>query len=225
MTMVIAYTWQDKIIMMADSRESRKDSEGKIVEFNDDQTKLIPVNKKVVIGNAGLRKVYLGQGQYYDLNNITQYFVEKNEQLILMRPGKESLKALVDMWNKTLSENLGRDPYIPANSYCFLLAKWEHNEEGFLVPHINTYQSHFNEFQYGGKYAVVGDDAVYRIIEPFFDTNTDDWTFEEVLDHYKKGYVEVMKKVDSVGGPIDVYVLEANSYGSHWYNRKIKKPE
>ncbi len=222
MTMVVAYTWQDKIIMMADSRESMKDNENKIIEFNDDQIKLIPVKKKVVIGHAGLLKVDQGQGQYFELNKITQHFAEVHEQLILSRPGKESLEALVRMWNEVLSQKLGRDPYSLANRFCFLLAKWEQDEEGSLVPKINTYQSHFNEFQYGGKKAAVGDDEVYPIIAPYLDTDTDDWTFDEALDYYKKGFVEVMEKVDSVGGPIDVYVLEVNSIGSHWYNRKIK---
>lgn len=221
MTMVVAYTWQDKIIMMADSRESRKDNEGKIVEFNDDQIKLISVNKKVVIGHAGIRKVYLGEDRYFDLNEITRYFVKVNEQRILSLPGEESLKELVKMWNGTLSKKLGRDPYSLNSSFCFLLAKWEQNEEGFLVPHINTYQSLFNEFHSGAKKAAVGDDEVYPIIAPYFDINTDNCTFDEALEHYKKGYAEVIEKVDSVGGPIDVYVLEANPSGSYWHNRKI----
>jgi hypothetical protein len=89
MTTILAYTWQDKIIMMADSREYRKDNGGNVVEFNDEQVKLIPVQKRLVFAHTGLRKAYIGEGQYYDLMDITKHFIEANIKRFAVCTGKE----------------------------------------------------------------------------------------------------------------------------------------
>ena len=51
MTMVLSYVWQDKIVIMADSRMSRYDSKGNF-EHIDDHVKIHP-SKQLVIGNSG----------------------------------------------------------------------------------------------------------------------------------------------------------------------------
>ncbi|MFY0544156.1 hypothetical protein [Brevibacillus sp. H7] len=220
MTMIVAYTWQDKIIMIADSRSSAKNDEGKMVDYSDEGDKIIPVQNKIAIGHAGLRKAYQGEGRYFDLNKITEYFLEVNRPNISKATGKQLLTGLVEMWNRTLSEKLGRNPFSLDNRFSFLLANFEENEGGELKPKIHAYESHFNEFNWGGRKAVIGDDEVYPIIMPYYETNTDDWTFQDALDYYQKGFAEVMDKVETVGGPIDIYVLETNPAHSHWLKHK-----
>ncbi|MBT2729210.1 hypothetical protein J7E63_20140 [Bacillus sp. ISL-75] len=222
MTMVVAYTWQDKIIMMADSRSSTRDDQGKMIDYTDEEDKIIPVENKIVIGHAGLGKVYIGAGNHFDLNKITERFLELNQQIISKATGEQLLLGLVKMWNRTLSESMGRNPFSVDNRFCFLLAKFEPNGNGELKPKIHTYQSHFQKFNWGGKKAVVGDEEVYPIIKSYFDTETDDWTFNEALDFYQKGFTEVIDQVDTVGGVIDIYVLDKNPEHSHWLKHEPK---
>lgn len=46
--------------------------------------------------------------------------------------------------------------------------------------------------------------------------------FDKLVDYLKKGFNDVAMNVNTVGGPIDVYILSANSYESHWKNLKLK---
>ena len=46
-------------------------------------------------------------------------------------------------------------------------------------------------------------------------------TFPETIEHYKKGFLEVIDKVDTVGGFIHVYVLESDCFKSHWLDHKF----
>jgi hypothetical protein len=220
MTMVVAYAWQDKIIIMADSRSSARDDNGKMLEYNDQGYKIITVQNKFAIGHAGLREISIGGGNHFELNNITEHFLDVNRHFLSKATGEQFLKGLVEMWNRTLSEKMQRDPFSLDNRFCFLMANFVENENGELNPKIHSYQSHFQEFQWGGNKAVIGDDAVYPIITPYFQTNTDDWTFDKVLDFYLKGFLEVMDQVETVGGPIDIYVLDANPDNSYWLERK-----
>ncbi|WP_400195094.1 hypothetical protein [Lysinibacillus telephonicus] len=220
MTMIIAYTWQDRIIMMADSRSSAKNDEGKMTDYSDEVYKIIPVSNRLAIGHSGLRKAYLGEGHFFDLNKITEHFLERNQQIITMVTGKQLLTGLVEMWNRTLKEKMGRNPFSLANRFSFLLAKFETTEGGVLKPEIHAYQSHFQKFNWGGNKAIIGDDEVYPIIKPYYETNTDNWTFEETIDFYKKGFAEVMEKVETVGGAIDIYVLDADPMKSFWLEHK-----
>lgn len=220
MTMVIAYAWKDKIIMMADSRSSARDENGKMLEYDDEGDKIFPVQNKFSLGHAGLRKASIGGGNFFDLRNITEHFFNVNQHILFKATAEHLLKGLVEMWNRTLSEKLKRDPFSLDNRFCFLLGNFEENEIGELEPTIHSYQSHFNEFQWGGTKAVIGDDAVYPIIMPYYQANTDDWTFDETLNHYQKGFAEVMEQVETVGGPINIYVLNANPDNSYWLVRK-----
>ncbi len=92
---------------------------------------------------------------------------------------------------------------------------------GQLQPKIHTYQSIFQEFQYNGRKAIIGDDECYPILMPYFQTDTNDWTFEKTLEFYLKGYEEVMKQVKTIGGPIDIYVLDKDPKCSYWLRRKV----
>ncbi|KAB2329438.1 hypothetical protein [Bacillus mesophilum] len=220
MTLIVAYTWQDKIIIMADSRSSARNDEGKMIDYSDEEYKIIPVQNKIAIGHAGLQKAYLGEGQYFNLNKITEYFIEVNQQIITEATGEQLLTGLVEMWNRTLSEKLKRNPFTLDNRFSLLLAKFEVIEGGELKPQIHAYQSHFQEFNWRGSKAIIGDDAVYPIMMSYYETNTDDWTFKKTLDFYLKGFEEVMEQVETVGGPIDVYVLDAIHNNSYWQKHK-----
>lgn len=186
MTMVIAYAWQDKVVMMADSRSSRTDENGNMIEFEDDNEKIIPVQNWFSIGHAGLRKAYLGNGAYLEMDEVTNHFLKMNESTLSKQNGEQLLEGIVRTWNRTLSEKLQRNPLSLENRYCFALGSFVENKSGELEPKIHTYQSHFNEFQFGGRKAVIGDDAVYPIIMPYYEEDTDNWTLKETVDFYKK---------------------------------------
>ncbi|CAM4025475.1 hypothetical protein L1N85_17070 [Paenibacillus alkaliterrae] len=220
MTMVIAYAWQDKVVMMADSRSSRTDKNGNVIEFEDENEKIMPVRNRFSIGHAGLRKAYLGNGEYLEMGDVTNHCLKINESTLSKLNSKQLLEGIVTTWNRTLSEKLHRNPFSLENRYCFALGSFVENETGELEPKIHTYQSHFNEFQFGGRKAVIGDDAVYAIIKPYYEEDTDNWTLEETIEFYKKGFVEVMNQVETVGGPIDIFVLDTNPEKSYWLGRK-----
>ncbi|MEW4275373.1 hypothetical protein [Priestia megaterium] len=222
MTMVTAYTWQDRVIIMADSREHTRNNEGRMVEYNDEQEKITPVKNLLAFAEAGLRKVYRGEGCYFDMNQVTDYFIEQNEAILSKATGKQLLEGLVTMWNLTMSEKLGRNPFSINNRFSLLLAGFE-VENGERKPRIHTYQSHFQKFQYNGNKAVIGDDGCYPIMMPYFQRDTGDMTFDQTLEFYLRGYAEVMKQVETIGGPIDIYVLEGDPKCSYWIRRKVKE--
>lgn len=55
---------------------------------------------------------------------------------------------------------------------------------------------------------------------PYYEEDTDNWTLKETVDFYKKGFVEVMNQVETVGGPIDIFVLDRNPEKSYWLEHK-----
>ncbi|MDL4840349.1 hypothetical protein [Aquibacillus rhizosphaerae] len=219
MTMVLAYTWKNKAVVRADSREHAHNDKGEIVSYNDDQEKIIPAQNHLVFAHAGLRKVHLGESRYFDNSQITEYFIEQNQSVLSNFTSEQLLNELVTMWNRTLREKLGRDPFSVHNRFSILFARFE-NDNGVSKPKIHTYQSHFQEFQYGGRKAIVGDDECYPIIMPYFQMDTDDWTFDETLEFYLRGFAEVTEKVETIGGEIDIFVLDENPECSHWFKRK-----
>ncbi|PLT30507.1 hypothetical protein [Peribacillus deserti] len=220
MTMLIAYTWNDKIVMMADSRSSAKDSEGKMVDFNDKATKIFPFNKRMVIGHSGLRKISVGGGQYVDLMQIIEHYLKIHQQILPTISGEEALKGLIKMWNGILSEKFGRQPTSVDAMYTLLLCKWEEVEPGRVLPKVYSYQSQFGDI-HTSKGAVAGDEEVYPIIIPYFESNIENMTFTASVEHFKKGFLEVIDKVDTVGGFIHVYVLESDSFKSHWLDHEF----
>lgn len=220
MTMIVAYTWKNKIVMMADSRKSTRNEEGKMLEYSDKENKIIPVQNKLVIGHSGLKEVDLGCGQYFDLHQITEHFIKVNRHVISKATGQQLLTGLVEMWNRTLHEKLNRNPFSIENRFCLVIAKFEENEFGDIFPTIHTYQSHLIDYNWDGNKVVVGDDDVYPIMMPYYKTKTDMWTFEDTLSFYKKGYKEVIDTIETVGGPIDIYVLEKNPDYSYWLEHK-----
>jgi hypothetical protein len=191
-----------------------------MLDYNDQGYKINSVQNKFAIGHAGLRTVLLGEGNHFDLNKITEHFLTTNQHIISTVKAEHFLKGLVEMWISTLSEKMQRNPFSLDNRFCFIIANFEENENGELKPKIHTYQSHFQEYQWGGNKAVIGDYAVYPIITPYYQANTDDWTFDKALDFYQKGIAEVMDQVETVGGPIDIFVLDVNPENSYWLERK-----
>ncbi|MDY8161890.1 hypothetical protein [Bacillus thuringiensis] len=222
MTMVLAYTWQDKAIIMADSRESAKNDVGAMVEYNDEQEKILPVQNYMAFAHAGLRRIPDATGNYFDLNQITEYFILQNQAILTKATTKQILEGLVTMWNGTLSEQIGRNPFSLQNRFSLLLARFE-TIDGEQKPRFSTYQSNYQDFQYLGKKAVIGDDECYPIIMPYFEMDTDTMTFDDALNFYLKGYAEVIEKVETIGGPIDIYVLDENPERSYWLRRKVDK--
>lgn len=220
MTMLIAYTWQDKIVMMADSRSSAKDSEGKMVDFYDEATKIFPFSKRLVIGHSGLRRISIGGGQYVDLMKIIEHYLNVNQHTLPNISGEEALTGLIEMWNGTLREKFGREPNSLDSMYSLLLCKWEEVAPGRVSPTVYSYQSQFGDIQ-TSKGAVAGDEEVYPIITPYFETSIENMTFTETIEHYKKGFLEVIDKVDTVGGFIHVYVLESDCFKSHWLDHNF----
>ena len=67
---------------------------------------------------------------------------------------------------------------------------------------------------------VIGDDPVYEIMLPYFHTEEKYWRFDEIIEFYSKGFLEVMTKVETVGGPIDIFVLDEIPEKSYWLERK-----
>jgi hypothetical protein len=207
MSMVIAFSWKDKIVVMADSRISRK-KEGKVTEFIDDRIKIHPVKERFVICNTGTSKLWLGnKGTYLDINEVINHFIKLNDEIFINQSGETILKGLVKCWNCTL-EHEGIVP----NDYDvkFIVCNWENS----LFPRIYSYSSSENKIIEGSQ--VAGDDEVMNIIYPYVKTDLDDMSFKEILQHFETGYSNVMKRVDTVGGKVRVYELNQTPSLSKW---------
>ncbi|EOO70359.1 hypothetical protein IIC_04801 [Bacillus cereus VD021] len=222
MTMILAYTWKDKAIIMADSRESAKNDMGDMVDYNDNQEKILPVQSHLVFAHAGLRRIPYVQGGYFDLNEVTEHFMDQNQGILTKATTEQLLRGIVTTWNGTFIESLGRDPLSARNRFSFLLARFE-TIDGELMPRFSTYQSYVQghpKYKFCGEKAVIGDDECYPIITPYFNKDTEQMTFEEALAFYLEGFGKVMEKVETIGGPIDIYVLDKKSEDSYWLRRK-----
>ncbi|MFS0560496.1 hypothetical protein AB1K91_07130 [Terribacillus sp. 179-K 1B1 HS] len=207
MTMVIAFSWKDKIVVMADSRISKKKND-EVTEFIDDRIKIYPVDDRFVISNTGASKIWLeNKGTYLDVNDVINYYIKINVQTFNKLSGESILKGLVQCWNNTL-EHEGLLP----NEYDvkFLVCIWEFS----LYPRIYCYDSYENRIIEGSQ--VAGDEEAMYIIHPFVKTDLDDMTFQEVIQHFEVGYTLVMKSVETVGGKVKVYELNQTPSESKW---------
>lgn len=216
MTMVIAYVWKDKIVMMADSRISRQNDKGEVIEYSDDSIKIVPLNRRGVIGHSGTRKLPTKEG-YFDLIKITQHFVSDNQHISRSCTAKEAIEGLAFLWNDTLKDFGYQTGDL---DFCLLLGKWE-ERSGRMYPMLYNYSSQNDECTFFTK-GCIGDPEIHPIIEPYFNKDINDMEFEETIYHFKKGFSEVIdNNVETVGGFIHVYVLEANEIGSHWRDRRF----
>lgn len=101
MTMVIAFSWKDKIVVMADSRISSKNN-NKVTEYIDDRIKIYPVDNRFVISNTGTSKIWLkNKGTYLDVKDVINHFIKLNveENRFNKLTGKAILKGLIETWN------------------------------------------------------------------------------------------------------------------------------
>ncbi|MGG4467215.1 hypothetical protein ABER68_04150 [Paenibacillus alvei] len=219
MTMILAYIWNDKIVTMADSRASKRDHDGKMIYKEDNSIKIKPISKRFVVAHSGLYKVHRGNEQYANLYDITDLFIERNQNNLSTCNGIDLFEGLVDSWNQSL-ERLGKDPYSINNRFSFFFSEWE-NVDGLLFPRIHAYQSHKGEFNVATESAVAGDEEIYPLIKPYLKVRVEEMTLEESIEYFKKGYEEVCSKVDTVGGFIHVHILDANPLKSYWFSRKI----
>ncbi len=210
--MVIAFSWKDKIIVMADSRISRQ-SDSKVTEFYDDRVKIYPVNGNLLISQSGATIIRLDeQGNFLDVSDVISDFVKMNgnrEQLVAVE-GESAIRDLIDYWNKILLKN-DLDP----NNYDvnFLLCGWMNG----VTPAIYCYSSETNKIDEGNR--VIGDKEALKIIYPYIQEDLENKTFEEVLRHYKHGFNKVIQHVETVGGDLHIYELNQNPKLSKWISR------
>jgi hypothetical protein len=109
MTMVLSYVWHDKIVMMADSRISRYESEGNFEHF-DDRVKIHP-SEQLVLGNSGMAKAMIREGdtgKLLEVEKLIAHFFTINEGRLGSYSGKVILEGLVDTWNSTLKQAGGQ---------------------------------------------------------------------------------------------------------------------
>ncbi|MCQ6520780.1 MULTISPECIES: hypothetical protein [Bacillus] len=216
MTMVIAYVWKDKIVMMADSRISRQNNKGEVIEYSDDSIKIVPLNRRGVIGHSGTRKLPTKEG-YFDLIQITHKFVGDNQHISRSCTAKEAIEELGTLWNDTLK---GFGDQTGDVNFCLLLGKWE-ERLGRMYPMLYSYSSPNDKYTFFTK-GCIGDSEINPIMEQYFNKDLDGMDFEETINHFKKGFSEVINNnVETVGGFIHVYVLEANEIGSRWRDHRF----
>ncbi|MDA1528497.1 hypothetical protein [Bacillus cereus group sp. TH260-2LC] len=216
MTMVIAYVWKDKIVMMADSRISRQNNKGEVMEYRDDSIKIVPLNRRSVIGHSGTRKLPAKEG-YFDLLQITQKFVDDNQHISRSCTAREAIEELAILWNETLKNF---EDQIGDVNFCLLLGKWE-ERSGRMYPMLYNYSSQNDKYKSFTK-GCIGDPEIHPIMAPYFNKDLDGMDFEETINHFKKGFSEVIdSNVETVGGFIHVYVLDANEIGSRWRDHRF----
>lgn len=207
--MIIAFSWKEKIVVMADSRISKK-SDDKVIEFHDDRVKIVPINGKIVISHSGTTKIPLGNSNHLDVSDVINHYIKINEERLESIDGKIALEGLIDCWNKTLSQiNLNPHDY----DVNFLLCEWKNK----VTPKIYGYNSETNKINKGSQ--VLGDDEAMPIIYPYVKTDIDDMTFEQVIRHFMNGYSAVMRRLDTVGGDIHIYELNQDPRLSKWINK------
>jgi hypothetical protein len=213
MTMVLSYVWQNKIVIMADSRRSTIDSEGKFVHF-DDQLKIHPY-MQLVIGSSGLAKAVIREGdkgKVLEIHKLIEHFLNNNKDSLIFLPGQTIVEGLVDTWNVTLTHSLGLKP--EDHLANFMVCRWE-NE-----PQIYVCHSHNRQTRTATIGAIIGDDEAARIAGNYFVANLNSMKFEETIDHFKQAYEQVRINVKTVGGPINIFVLDKNHSETGWLEKE-----
>ncbi|RUS44556.1 hypothetical protein [Cohnella sp. AR92] len=215
MTMVLSYVWQDKIVMMADSRMSRYDKDGNF-EHIDDRVKIHP-SEQLVIGNSGMAKAMIRNGdtgKILEVEQLITHFFSINKGRLSTQPGKVIIGALVDTWNNTLKEKMGIKP--EDHPVCFMLARWENGSK----PMIYTCESIGRQVNWTSFGGAVGDPPMNPIIVPYFNEDlVNSMTFEETIQHFKRCYEEVSSKVETIGGQVRIYVLDQDPAQSQWLSQ------
>ncbi len=212
MTMVLSYVWHDKIVMMADSRLSRYNAAGNF-EYFDDRVK-IHRGDGLVIGTSGLGKAVIrngDEGKVLEVEKLVTHFFNQNNSGLAHLSGKVIVEGLVDTWNRTLKQSLG--VRLKDHPVCFMLARWENG----LNPMIYTCESTSKQTSATSFGGVIGDEQVQPIVAPYFvEDLIISMTFEDTIEHFKQAYAEVISKVETVGGKINVYVLDRDPQQSKW---------
>lgn len=223
MTLLVSFVWKDKIIMMADSRISKKDNSGTICDYKDNSIKIVPYNNTIVIGRSGLSNYSDNTINGLDTSKITKHFLDSNTHIDFANSKSDEIfKGLVDTWKSTLSQIPTFDPRDESTAYNLVLAKWD-KEPSILTPMIHTYSSLENRIR-SATGAVIGDDEAIEIIKSYCNPDLySNLDFEDVIQHFKKGFQEVTAGVKSVGGFIYTYILEASDQESRWHDYKAIK--
>lgn len=230
MTLTLAYIFHDKfsgehkIVVMADSRESKVNRGGEMLDHRDDAEKIIPFDRRLVIGKSGLTSFNIGDKPFYT-NEIVEHFFNQNQNRLHNVMGKEILGGLVQTWNETLTAEKKKALGIIESNFALLLCKWEEDTPGRVIPKIHSYNSIIEtiDTMSGGGGTAIGEIEAQHIIAPYFDfEKISEMSFDESIKHFKKGYAEVMDKVDTVGGHVSVYTLGPNRFQSRWHSRKIR---
>ena len=115
------------------------------------------------------------------------------------------MKGLGDSWLNSF-KNLGIEA--KEHLFCFLLCKWEEDQPGLMFPKIYSYDSKTEEISFSNKTSVIGDTPALNIIKPYLlNKDINNMEFDKLVDYLEKGLNDVAMNVNTVGGPIDVYVL------------------
>jgi hypothetical protein len=94
-----------------------------------------------------------------------------------------------------------------------MLARWENGFE----PMIFTCESTDRQVNWTSFGGVIGDPPMNPIIAPYFNADLiNSMTFDETIQHFKRGYEEVCSKVETVGGQVRIYVLDRDPSKSKW---------
>lgn len=216
MTMLVSYVWNDRIVIMADSRSTLKENQVAI-SFSDTTLKIYPFLNRGVIATSGLSKIQLNDENYFPISAIIENFISVNKKVLKRSTGKQIISSLVETINNNLITNFNRDPKDLNNRITLLVGIFDY-ENDLAYPRIYKYQSNFEGIDYTDK-IVSGDDEVYPIIQPYFNEDIKSLTFEESIEHFKEGFTEVIKTVETVGGPINIYILQQGR--GYWYDRKF----
>lgn len=208
MTLVIAVSIEDKIVVMADSRITRMSNQ-EVKEHYDNRQKIFPVNGRFVFALTGAAKIKLENGSYLDSHDVMEHFISINRNNFEKVSGKVLLVKLIETWNKTLTHY----KLLPSDYQLnFILCEWIKLVNNFY-PKIYSYNSSGKFTEGDGAF---GDEEALNLINPFGRVDLKGFTAEEVILHFKNGYATVKKHVKTVGGIVQVYELNKNPLLSKW---------
>lgn len=208
MTMVLAYVWHDKIVMMADSRRSGYDSEGK-PDVVDDCVKIHPA-EQLIIGTSGRAQAQFGE-KIFKAPEVVEHFFKDNKDRLSFDNGQAIIERLVRLWNLTLL-NLGQE--LGKHVACFMLCKWENGNE----PRVYSCRTNSGQSDVSPHGGIIGDDEAIAIARPLvkLDEELMNMTLEETINYYTGVFAAVSARVKTVGGPVVVYVLGQHPTDTGW---------
>jgi hypothetical protein len=205
MTLIVAFEKEDKIAILSDTRTTlRKNGEKK--EYNDNTIKIHPI-KNIVLSVIGVSGIEGNKQSSIQSDIHLSDIVEKLAENYSTIDALSFLGELSNIWNSYID----RANYQGDTPYWLLACEWKNG-----TGQIFVYSSRKGviEGPSPGYISQAGTEIMFP--KYFSPEQLKQLPYEDIIENNKKGFSEVMKKHEGVGGEVVIYEMNRNPELSKW---------